>query len=130
METPEDGSSPIGNKKYQQYFIDHVSEFRQLDPFFCECSLSDDEIKEVLREAYDNVKIYNITSVINSTRTLHYPTAVWIAIDDTNVDYYSAKKVIDTANNNASNPRSWLRTMPNGTGGHASVDSGDADHGL
>lgn len=57
----------------------------------------------------------------NATKELRCPTKIWIAQDDNTVPYMWAEKFVQMVNRG--NGWATLRTMPNNTGGHHSVDN-------
>lgn len=54
-------------------------------------------------------------------KTCNVPLKVWVADDDININPYAIKNVVKAMNN--AGCLAEIRTMPNGTGGHHSVDN-------
>lgn len=129
---------------FKNFILSHIHELRQIDPFFFGADITDNEIRDITGFLYndqnalfpgepgsgnpdtrtkrDFAKCSNALAVLNSAKLhVNTPTKIWIASDDVNVKYKSAKLYVDMAQR-AGSPV-YLRRMPTGTGGHYSVDT-------
>lgn len=124
------GSASSGNMKL---ILDNINTLRQIDPFFIGTDLTDAQVKTLVQNVYgtgvNNYK-YTLTSLGSSqgkdildaaVRHVAVPTKIWIASDDTAVSYGEAALYVQMAQRGGS--QCYLRRMPDGTGGHNSVDS-------
>lgn len=116
---------------FVEFISNNIHKFRQVDPFFYGCDLSDEQVANVVVSAFnDSGAVFPVKSTTNTNPTkreyyksqsamsiLNYsrihvnvPTKIWIASNDTSVSYISAKLFVELAQRTGSPV--YLRRMP------------------
>ena len=122
----------------KEKIIDNILQLGSNDPFFINSDIDAGAFLEILRTTHidddptkdilwsvdgrHHLDISVLNNIINAAhKYLYTPTKIWIAKDDTEVPYHVAEMFQRMVQN--TNGPCYLRTMPNGTGGHHSVDT-------
>lgn len=134
-------SAGINAMADKEEIIDNILQLGSNDPFFINSDIDAGAFLEILRTTHidddptkdilwsvdgrHHLDISVLNNIINAAhKYLYTPTKIWIAKDDTEVPYHVAEMFQRMVQN--TNGPCYLRTMPNGTGGHHSVDTSDS----
>ena len=113
----------------------NIHKIRQIDCLFMETDLSDSEVSTLVTTILNSGSSTNFSTgkkdftksaecmVTLGVSRIHVsvPTKIWVASDDVSVPYNMAELYVEMAQR-AGSPV-YMRRMPNGTGGHHSVDT-------
>ena len=105
------------NDNYINYIKENAIKMCGWNPYWNHMILDNDT------KVLNDIKLRNGKNPDYSSvfKTCDVPLKVWVADDDVNISPHAIKNIVKTMNN--AGCLAEIRTMPNGTGGHHSIDN-------
>ena len=121
---PEGGKPEINcripvDEKYEAYITENYEKMCGWNPFWTGLLLTKEE--KIEYSLHRNAKVYEALAKAYRVSTTNRPLKIWISKDDPAVSYAMSAGLVQSLNN--AGFQAELRTMPDGTGGHHSVDN-------